>query len=270
MKIVTLCENRLEPCFQLKASHGISLFIETDDYKILYDVGQDNVYFENAKLLGVDIESADAIVISHGHLDHAGGLKYLKDLNKVIISAESFKDKVRLNNGKEMDIGISVKLTQFQYLGKSINKSFKIHEGIWCIANVNLTSQYQCMEKGLCEKDEDGVVREDSFSDELNLAIETSDGLYVISGCAHKGVINILREAQEVTGVNKIHTFIGGMHLNFANEKQIQNVLLELKKFNISRYVVGHCTGFEAITMMKAIMGTETEIVNNYVGYCFN
>lgn len=269
MKIVTLCENRLEPCFQLKASHGLSLFIETDDYKILYDVGQDNVFYENAKALGIDIEGADAVVVSHGHLDHAGGLRYLKDLKNVIISADSFREKVRVHNNEKMDIGISKKLSEFRCLGKDISNSFQIHKGVWCIANVNLSSPYQCMEKGLCEKQSDGVITDDSFSDELNLAIETPDGLYVISGCAHKGVINILKEAQKITGINKIHTFIGGMHLNFADETQIHDVLLELKKFNISRYVVGHCTGFDAIYMMKTMMGSETEIVNNYVGYSF-
>lgn len=270
MKIITLCENRLEPCFGLKASHGLSLFIEKDGYKILYDVGQDRVYYDNAAILGIDVESVDAVIVSHGHLDHAGGLEYIKDLSKVIIAEQSFNEKIRIQNNKEMDIGISRKLNQFQSLGKKIDKSFELCKGIWCIANVDLTSSCQCMEKGLCEKDANGAIRDDPFSDELNLALETPKGLYVISGCAHKGVINILHEAQKITGIDKIHTFVGGMHLNFANYTQIQDVLFELKKFRIQRYVIGHCTGFEAISMMKYMLENDTEIVNNYVGYTFS
>lgn len=270
MRIVTLCENRLEPCFRLKASHGLSLWIEDDGYKILYDVGQDDVYYENAKVMGIDVESADAVIVSHGHLDHAGGLKYLRNLSSVIISDASFQDKVRVHDGREMDIGISKELSAFQKLGKRIENSFQIQKGIWCIANAPLNSPCQCLEIGLCELGPDGKLREDSFSDELNLAMETSEGLYVISGCAHRGVINILKEAQKVTGIDKIHTFVGGMHLNFADREQIEQVLLELKRFEIQRYVVGHCTGLEAITMMKQIFGKETEIINNYVGYVFS
>lgn len=269
MRIVTLCENRLEPSFGLKASHGLSLYIEYKDYHLLYDVGQDDVFLENAKILGIDLSKCENIIVSHGHLDHAGGLAFLKNkvnLNKVIINKNAFKERVRLNHEKIMDIGISNKLRDLN-IGKDINGNFELTKGVWCISNVEILNDSYGLEKGLFIRDDEGNLKDDTFEDELNLAIETSKGLVVVSGCSHRGVINILRNAQKTTGINKINTFVGGLHLNSASKEEVLKVIDKLKEFNINRLIVGHCTGPEAIALIKQYMPENTEVVNNYVGY---
>lgn len=273
MRVVTLCENRLEPSFGLKASHGLSLYIEHNNHKVLYDVGQDGVFLENAQLLGIDLNACKNIVISHGHLDHAGGLSQLDckaNHKKVIIDKNAFEERVRLNGQKTMDIGISNKLSNFKNIGREIKNSFQIENGVWCISNVDISNEYCGMEKGLLVRNSQGDLEDDTFKDELNLAIKTAKGLVVISGCSHRGVVNILEHAQRVTGINEINTFIGGLHLTFASESETLATINELKRFNIKRFIIGHCTGWDAINLMRQCLPKDVEIINNYVGYEFN
>lgn len=108
-KFITLCENRLEPSIGLKASHGFSLYIEYGDLKMLYDTGQDDTFIHNANIFNIDINNINYYIISHGHFDHAGGLKYIEKSvlsNKIIIDKHAFEDKYRIIDNKRMDIGI--------------------------------------------------------------------------------------------------------------------------------------------------------------------
>lgn len=272
-KFVTLCENRVEPSIGLKTSHGFSLYIEYNDIKILYDTGQDDCFISNANLLNIDINDIDYYIISHGHFDHAGGLKYIdknKLSGKIIIDKHAFEDKYRITEKGNMDIGISLKLDNYKELSSEINKSFKICDGLWCIANVNLNQNYIGTEKGLIVIDKNGKHQNDFFEDEINLAIEMPKGLYIISGCSHRGVINIIKEAQKITGVSKVDTFIGGMHLSFSSKEQIKSTINELKKMNIHRFIIGHCTGWEAINAIHNELGNNSDIINNFVGFKFD
>lgn len=273
MKITTLCENRIEPSFGLCASHGLSLYLEFKGKTFLYDVGQDDTFIKNAKKMNIDIDNCDTIIISHGHLDHAGGLAYLNinTTNKdLIIDKRAFFKKIRYVNKQEIDIGISDILKHLEYKSTEINQSFEIFDGLWCLSQVEIDENFIGLEKGLYVIDEKKIKTEDTFSDELGLCFNTSNGLCVISGCSHRGVINIINSAKQLMNTNNIHTFIGGLHLSFATEEEIYSVTTILKKLNLKKLIIGHCTGWKAISIIEKELCPETELIYNYVGYSIN
>ncbi len=268
MKITTLCENRLEPCIGLKASHGLSLFIEYNNKKYLYDLGQDDIFLKNAQKLGVNILDTDYIIISHGHIDHAGGLQFLPDgvaSDKIYISESAFNKKIRIKNDKKLNIGINPFLKNAKNYSL-VSKIIKLDDDVWLIDKAPFNSNFEISEKGLFEI-KNNKLQTDLFEDELALVIKTPLGLIIISGCSHRGIINIIKYSQKVTQCNEIFCVIGGLHLRFLDKKNTEKIIRELKIFNISQFIIGHCTGNDAIYQLKDAVDNTALIVNNYVGF---
>ncbi|MBQ3421380.1 MAG: MBL fold metallo-hydrolase [Clostridium sp.] len=272
MRIVTLCENRVLES-RLKAMHGLSLYIETKGHKYLYDVGQEDIFLNNAKILGVDLKECEKVIISHGHYDHGLGLgkiTHLLNKDNFIINKNAFKNRVRINEDRTVkDLSILSVSDNISSLGQDMHESFEIAKGVWCICNVPIPKDYVRTDNGLYVEDENGKFIEDYFEDEISLAIETKKGLVVISGCSHTGVINILKEAKRVTACHNIDTFVGGMHLVKASENQILQVSKELLDLKVKRLLIGHCTGVNTIALLQEKLGDKIEIIHNYVGFEF-
>lgn len=268
MKIITLCEDRTLDS-KLESIHGLSLYIETKGHKYLYDVGQKDIFLKNAKAIGVNLKECEKVIISHGHYDHGLGLSEICNSlneNNFIINEKAFKNKVRINPDKSVkNISILSVANNISNLGKRMNKSFEIEKGIWCICNVNIPEDYVRTDTGLFVE-KNGEFVEDKFEDEISLAIETEKGLVVISACSHCGIINILKEAKRVTGVNNIDTFIGGMHLVKALKDEILQVAEELLNLDVKRLLIGHCTGESVINLLKDKLKDKVEVIHNFVG----
>ena len=272
MRIVTLCENRVLSG-KLKAMHGLSLYIEIRNHKYIYDVGQEDIFLSNAKKMNIDLKKCKKIIISHGHYDHGLGLVNLGDFinkNNFIINKKAFKNKVRIKSDKTAkDIGIVGAVKDLEAFGMDIDKSFEIEKGVWCICNVPVPKEYKKADVGLYVEKEDGSYELDDFQDEINLAVETKDGLVVISGCSHCGVINILEEAKRVTGVQRINTFVGGTHLINSSKEEILKVADKLLELKVERLIIGHCTGVDTISLLKERCKDKIEVIHNYVGLDF-
>ena len=153
--------------------------------------------------------------------------------------------------------------------GMDIDKSFEIEKGVWCICNVPVPKEYKKADVGLYVEKEDGSYELDDFQDEINLAVETKEGLVVISGCSHCGVINILEEAKRVTGVQRINTFVGGTHLINSSKEEILKVADKLLELKVERLIIGHCTGVDTISLLKERCKDKIEVIHNYVGLDF-
>lgn len=249
MKIVTLIENSARS-EDLAAEHGLSLYIETNGRKILFDSGASDAFADNAEKLGIDLNKVDLAILSHGHYDHSGGLLHFLERNKtapIYLSKYAFSD---CYHGQDRYIGIDPALKGNPRL---------IYTEDVCVLAEGLTL-FSCNEKeqrhpidsaGLTVL-EDGFYKDDIFLHEQYLLIEENNKRILISGCSHKGILNIAAWFRP-------DVLIGGFHfMNFNPETKDSEFLLaaaeELLRYP-TVYYTGHCTGQAQYEYMKAIMG---------------
>lgn len=269
MKITVLTENtiskNLSPALaeKLKAEHGLSLFIETKNHKILFDMGQTNLFLENAKNLNINLEKVDFAVLSHGHYDHGGlpssenvffGISGFLSLNKIVpiyINENAFSENF---NATKKYIGLDKNLLKnpdfmqrviFVSDEKEIAPNIKLFS---CNKNEKLVPTNT---DGLTQL-KDGIFFPEDFSHEHYLLIEENNKKILISGCSHKGILNI-------TEWFKPDILIGGFHLksldieNQNDIKTLQNLGEKLASYNTTFYTC-HCTGESQFDVLKDIM----------------
>ena len=253
---VTVLTNNIPFSGGLESEHGLSLFVETDmRLKILFDTGQTGIFYRNAEKLGIHVEEAEYIVFSHGHYDHTGGFRSLHktlENKKLIFNSSNFFNKTKKENLffkfigirqdeknriKELNNKIDIKENDFSYddfmvLGnipftnktEQVNRKFMIGKG-------NRSSQ-------------------DYMDDEVVLCVTKPDGVIIITGCSHRGLINILNyTAQKLN--SRIKAVIGGFHFTDKNQAYLEWIAGELEKFDIETVMPLHCTGTKGINFLK-------------------
>ncbi len=236
--------------------HGLSLHIETNGKKILFDTGQSGEFATNAEKLGVDLRKIDFAVISHGHYDHGGGIaKFLQHNAKanVYINKHGFEPHY---NGTEKYIGLDTELLN--------NSQIILTENIDLDKNIKL---FTCNEKQLVEPinsaglnmEIDGELEAEDFRHEQYMLVTEGDKKILISGCSHKGIINIMNWT-------KPDVLVGGFHFmkldpNSEDREQLDNAVKELNKFNCQYYTC-HCTGLEQFEYLKSQMGENLHYIS--------
>ena len=277
MKITSLLENTTTN-EQFKVEHGLSLFIETDKHKILFDMGQSDLFAENAKTLGIDLAEVDIAVLSHGHYDHGGGLAKFLEINDhapVYITVKAFDPHY---NGKEKYIGLNTALQgndrlkmireadEPQYGGsskvdcKGVNREGVVVEGVRIAlmenkceeTNLTLYScnhrirQYNLGSFGLtvCQN---GEFLPDDFTHEQYLLIEEKGKRVLISGCSHKGILDIAEWFEP-------DVLVGGFHFSkLPMDETLAGYAKQLAEHD-TLFVTCHCTGREQYEFMKKHM----------------
>jgi len=257
IRITTLVENTASGA-GLLAEHGLSFWIEYGDKRILFDTGQSDILIKNAKVLGIDLAETDAIVLSHGHYDHTGGLA------SVLNIAE--KAKIYLHPAAT-EPKFSKKFSGAKLIGMSdsAKKAIQGRDVIWTATpaqlfpGIKVTGQVAHINNfedvgGAFFLDEN-CQKSDKLLDDQSLFIESAKGLIVVFGCAHSGVVNTLDYIRKSTGQNKIYAVIGGMHLANASQIRIANTIDAFKKYEIQKIVPLHCTGQSAVENFKNAFG---------------
>ncbi len=254
IKITTLSENTATAggCI---AEWGLSILVEMDNLRLLLDTGASFSAVHNAQLFGVDLTTIDKIVLSHGHYDHTGGLKeVLRRSGPIEIVAHPgvWEDKCFVGelNGQRIEryVGIPFRREQIEGLGGQFQFSREpvwITEDVVTSGEVPLITEYEEVDPDMYVR-EDGVFRPDTLSDDLSLAIKTELGLVILLGCAHRGMINIIRHFQQITDTELIYCVIGGTHLLRASEERLALTTADLRETGVQRLGVSHCTGFGA------------------------
>jgi 7,8-dihydropterin-6-yl-methyl-4-(beta-D-ribofuranosyl)aminobenzene 5'-phosphate synthase len=258
---VTILVENSTPSPALIGEYGFSALIEVDDYKMLFDTGSAQALYHNAAQLGIDLNKVDAIVISHGHFDHTGGLlSYLKQYGPRPVYAHSgiFVSRplpLGGNNYKEIGCGFS----QDELLNARVNLHLQdeftpIIPRVYFSGTIPRNSNFEDT-GGKFKMMFDGQMQDDPLVDDSALIIDHPDGLIIVSGCAHSGVVNIIEHARNKTGESRILAFIGGTHLITASQERVDNTISALDSFSISKIIVSHCTGFYAAARLYNALG---------------
>lgn len=246
---------------RLTAQHGLSCWLEAGSERILFDTGQDGAFLQNAQLLDIDIASASRVIISHGHYDHAGGVPALLQHGsnaKFYLQESAWDERISCPaNAPLRSIGISWPRSVLPAGQLITNPTNKIVPAIYCIGNIA-----NCIGKpsnSYFQRHEADHWVTDNFSDEQAIILVTELGLVVITGCCHCGVINTLLAAQLITGVPKIYTLIGGLHLYQHSDEQVRKIAEELATFQLQKLWLNHCTGLRAFELLQAKMTAEVK-----------
>ena len=252
------------------AEHGFSALVKTtqnsETHTLLFDFGfSENGAAQNAATLGVDMTEVEAVALSHGHSDHTGGIEKLTALigrNNIpfVVHPSVFKSPRYLKFGEEFKINFP-KLTRemVKQAGLAVVETEKpyllLNDTILFLGEIPRSTDF---EKGWplphCQKDGQEVW--DAIEDDTSIVMNIKDkGLVVISGCAHSGIVNTVRYAMALTGIDKVHAVVGGFHLSGPFfEPIIDCTTQELKKLNPAYIIPTHCTGRKAIMEMEKQM----------------
>ncbi len=254
LRITTLIENNPDDQKKLCFEHGLSLLVEADGKRILFDTGQSGDFIKNAITLNQNLEDLDAVIISHGHYDHSGGFeKFVEEVGKMpqlIVGDEFFKPKYKIIS--ENEYKFNGNSFDEEYISKHAITLKKIKEDIEYLSehiiifhHFKRSNDFEKMNSKFFLKEKSAYIP-DEFDDEISLGIVTEKGLVVIVGCSHVGVINILNTISERVKI-PIYAVIGGTHLIEADERRMHETIAALKKMQIQFVAVSHCTGEEGI-----------------------
>lgn len=255
LQITVLVENTVRGG-EVLAEHGLAMWIETDGRRILFDTGQGRVLQHNARQLGIDVADAGVIALSHGHVDHSGGLNDLLGSEKTVdlyLHPAALTPKFARNEQPpHRNVGMAGWIEpQLVARTKSLTWTrtpTRIEEGIWLTGEIPRRNDLEDT-GGLFYRDPD-CTQPDPIADDQAMYIETPAGTVVLLGCAHSGVINTLDYIFKLTDRRPIQAVLGGMHLLRAKPERLRATVELFRRHNMPLIAPAHCTGTAATAFL--------------------
>ena len=265
VRLTTLCENTAG-AIGFTGEWGLSILVEAGGEKVLLDVGLSDAAVKNAHVAGVDLGEIQKIVLSHGHVDHTGGLQpvLLRVGHKVDVYAHP-----DMWGRKYVGVNSPGGAKSYRYVGvpyrrealEGLGATFTYHtEPVWLNASmvatgeVPMTTSFESVDGNMFIKAENGLAP-DPFPDDQALVVKSPQGLVVVLGCAHRGAINTIMHARAITGVDRVHTVVGGTHLVRAKDEQLDRTIAALRELGVEKLGVSHCTGLPAAAVLAREFG---------------
>lgn len=259
MRIFTLMEDTAcAPDFVCE--HGLSFYIETNGRKLLFDMGQTDLFLKNAETLGIDLSAVDTAFVSHGHYDHGGGLAAFLNINDhapVYVHEKAFEPHFSHKPEGIKDIGLDNTLAASPRL-RRVSGVTEIDNTLTLFSDITGADCAPAGNRTLYER-ENGQYVPDRFLHEQSLIVREGDKAVLFTGCAHRGVINICARAKELLGRDP-DVVVGGMHLFSPStgksepDERIRAVAARLADTS-SRYYTCHCTGPHAYDVLRETLG---------------
>ncbi len=224
------------------SEHGLSYFIEYDRKRLLFDTGQSDMFLTNAEIMQVSMINIDMIILSHGHFDHGDGLWNLSG-GRLLCHPGCFVKRYR----KKDRSYIGLKNTKDELAGKfeliTSTKPYQISERIFFLGEIPRLTDFESKTTSFIYEDDSP----DFVADDSALALLLFEGLFVVTGCGHSGIINTLEHAKKVTGINKLYGIIGGFHLKEINN-QTKETIRYIKENKLKHVLPSHCTDLPALS----------------------
>jgi len=254
----------------LLAEHGFSAVVIAtageESHRLLFDFGfSDHGAAFNAEALSVDMGAIESMALSHGHLDHVGGLAKLsaligKDGIPLVLHPKAFKNPRYTRVAEDFRLFFpSFTREKAKAANVTLHETEKpyalLGECLLFLGEIPRQTDYERVPPNF-KYEEDGIEKHDQIEDDTAIVGHISGkGLVVLTGCAHSGVVNTVKHAQDVTGVDKVHAIMGGFHLSGADEDTVvMPTLSALQEIDPDIIVPTHCTGRDAIMMIENVM----------------
>ena len=244
---------------------GFSAVVDVDGHRILFDTGdRPETVLNNAKELHVDLSNITDVVLSHNHHDHTGGLMTLRRammksnpsaLSHAYVGKGIF-DPRRTDKGQALDFMLT---TRREYEGSGgkfveLDHPTEILPGVWLTGPVPRKYPERNWSGHVEIQTKDGW-KEDTIPEDMSLVISTAQGLVVLSGCGHSGIINTLEYARGSIRNAPIHAALGGFHLYQLDDEKLQWTATKLREFGLQNFLGAHCTGIESVYRIREIAG---------------
>jgi 7,8-dihydropterin-6-yl-methyl-4-(beta-D-ribofuranosyl)aminobenzene 5'-phosphate synthase len=242
MRLTVLVDNNTFIDEYYRGEPAVSYYIEDRDIRLIFDTGYSDLFIENAQKMGIDLSDVNHIVLSHGHNDHTWGLKpffklFKKSLPKVIVHPDAFAEQWE----GEKSIGMNISQSALHALSDVVvsKAPYFINDSFIFLGEIPKSFDFECVHEG------------NDLLDDSALVYKNEKGIFIITGCSHSGISNIVNYAKVVTGENSVLGIIGGLHLMHVDERaKLTTEVLQKERMNF--FYPCHCTSLSVKCYMSS------------------